>query len=46
MLDYVYVFNYGYYFDVIKFVELLKNYCVDKLNVVYVVGYVDSVYFY
>ena len=42
--DYAHVLNYGYHFDATKFAELLKNHCVDKLNVAHVVGHVDSVH--
>ena len=42
--DYAHVLNYGYHFDATKLAELLKNHCVDKLNVAHVVGHVDSVH--
>ena len=42
--DYAHVLNYGYHFDATKLAELLKNHCVDKLNVAHVVGHVDNVH--
>ena len=42
--DYAHVLNYGYHFDATKLAELLKNHCVEKLNVAHVVGHVDSVH--
>ena len=41
--DYAHVLNYGYHFDATKLADLLKQHCVDKLNVDYVSGHIGSI---
>lgn len=37
------MFNYGYYFDVMVLVNLLKKYCFEMFGVYYVLVYVSKV---
>ena len=41
--DYAHVLNYGYHFDATKLAHLLKQHCVEKLNVYHVIGHIASV---
>ncbi|TRY31754.1 tryptophan halogenase family protein [Aliiglaciecola sp. M165] len=41
--DYAGVTNYGYHFNADKFVELVKNHCIDQLGVNCLVDHVESV---
>ncbi|TKB02600.1 tryptophan 7-halogenase [Alteromonas portus] len=41
--DYAHVLNYGYHFDATKLADLLKQHCVDKLDVDYVSGHIGSI---
>lgn len=40
---YEYIANYGYHLDATKFSELLKNHCVNQLNVKHVVSHITEV---
>ena len=41
---YDYIANYGYHFDASKFAELLKNHCINKLNVKHVLSHITAVH--
>jgi len=41
---YDYIANYGYHFDASKFSELLKNHCINKLNVKHVLSHITAVH--